>query len=302
MVIEVDVRRETVEKVLVDPLVRLKMVAGELDIPIVIRPWWGSRRALNRRVHTGCGGEAFVWEEIGQARCRTCFKDIPVLQTEIEQVPHTWEHPGVKYPEVQGGTVVFWEGSCACKRHNHRQTLEVKAVGPTAFLVRITAGLAGTNILVGVDDEHPFGTPVPRRITTVEEAFEWLMPKRVRDSIELGLVVKRQGDWFFFPTDREPLVSDYPSHERYDRVRGSGPRMYLRKAYQWALLVHNGMQTRHRAEEVVYHSFLGLNGQAPRVRGEVTAPDHPSLRLPTWHVGVRRRTLAGAGGMLAGED
>lgn len=301
MVTKVDYR-EVVNEVLTHPLVRLKMVAGELDIPIVIRPWWGSRRALNRRIHTGCGGDVFVWDDIGQARCRKCFKDIPVTATEIEQVPHTWEHPGVKYPEVQGGVVVFWEGSCACKRHNHRQTLEVKAVGPTAFLVRITAGLAGTNILVGVDDDHPFGTPVARRISTVEEAFEWLVPKRARDAREAGLDVKRQGDWFFIPIDREPLQDDEPSHTRYDRVWGSRPLLYVRELYQWAPLLYNRTQTRHRGEQVVYHSCLGCNGEVPRVRGEVTAPDHPSVQLDTWHLGLRRRTLPGAGGMLSGED
>lgn len=302
MVIEVR-PRDTVEvEVLVDPLVRLKMVAGELDIPIVIRPWRGSRRALNRRIHTGCGGDVFVWEEIGQARCRKCFKDIPVSATEIEQIPHTWEHPTVKYPEVQGGVVVFWQGPCGNKKHRHTQTLEVKAVGPTAFLVRIEAGGAGTNILVGVDDDHPFGTPVPRRITTVEEAFDWLAPKRVREAMVAGLDVKRQGDWFFVPADSLPIVDDRPSDHRYDRVRGAQPRIYRRKLYQWALLVYNGNQTRHRGEQVVYHTLLRFNGEVPRVRGDVTAPDHPTLHLETWHVGVRRRTLPGAGGMLVGED
>ena len=76
-----------------------------------------------------------------------------------------------------------------------------------AVLLRIhtTIGYLPTwrHFLVGQDSNNqaqPFITQVFRKLQTVEEAFESLMPKAVKKAKAKGLEVKRQGDWFFVPS------------------------------------------------------------------------------------------------------
>jgi len=48
-------------------------------------------------------------------------------------------------------------------------------------------------------------------------------------------------------------------------------------------------QTRHRGSTVVYQTLQGLPYPAPMVKGVVTAPNHPPLKLTGWHLGIRQR-------------
>ena len=132
-----------------------------------------------------------------------------------------------------------------------------------------------------MDGNSPYAIPVNRRLSTVKEAFDWLMPNLVRKAIEQGLDVKRQGDWFFFPADKPPKVCDYGS-QHYGIVTF--------KLYENHQLNYGGVQTRHVGEQVVYKHMLRLAYPAPFVRGDVTAPDHPTLHLGDWHIGVRTRS------------
>lgn len=279
---------ETRERIEIRPIT-LQELGEMIGLPIVVRPWWGSVRRWS--VHWLMRVEYYppgVIEEMQQA----------VKETE-RKVRLTWECPAQgrnqkKRPEVQNGVIVLWEGLCRFRppyrtrhgdQHVHAQTTEVKSVAHHAML--ITIGLSGSEaqFLLGVDGGTPYVIQVTRRLQTVKEAFEWLMPKIVREAIAQGLDVKRQGDWFFIPRDRPPASYGYCG-----RVYGSRPELKTNILYHGAALIFNGSQTRHHGGIVVYQTIQGVNGPAPLVKGNVKAPDHETLHLHGWHIGVRNRS------------
>ncbi len=289
-----------IEEVLEHPLVRLRLAADELGIPIDIRPWWGSRRETNRRLHTVCGDgdvfDAWDWErQIVRPWCHRCRRFLPEEEIKVVPMPHKWLCPRVKYPQVQGDTVIFWEGECGMRRstkgHNHRQSIELIDVGAHAFLVSLKTGIAGRNFLIGKDDGHPFATMIARRVITVQDAFDWLVPKLVREAYILGKEVKRQGDWFFILDKNDPLTRQNGGTMR---VVGSDPGLETNILYHDVHLIYNGVQTRHIGSMVVHKGLINTTYGAPRVKGEVRAPDHPTLTLESWHIGVRRRSGSGS--------
>lgn len=262
---------------------------GELlGIPIVVRPWWGSIRGTPGHLHG-------------------------------------WRCPGViKQPEVQNGVVVFWEGDCKQRysrhtygggaspwtrregltTHQHRQEVRVLSVGSTAILVHCWVHAEGhaapsrTRFLVGMDDGHPFVSPVLSRLETVDEAFAWLRPKMVREALDAGLEVKRQGDWFFVPYKRVLRSEGWPVDAR--KARAYRPPRWKRSVgwlrgplkmnvpYRNARLAMGAWTTRptrHIGQLVVYRSL-----PQPLVKGLVTSPDHPPVVLKDWHIAVRTRS------------
>jgi hypothetical protein len=55
---------------------------------------------------------------------------------------------------------------------------------------------------------NPFLVQVPENgtpITSINQAYDCLMPNEVKDAIANGKHVKRQGEWFFIPTETNPL-------------------------------------------------------------------------------------------------
>lgn len=269
--------------------------AGEqIGIKILIRPWWGSRRARNDRVHVDCNAvifDAYNFERhMVEPWCPNCRRHLSPREVRVERTRRIWLCPRVRYPQVQNGAVIVWEGDCGIRSHNHRQNIEVLDIDESALLLKLSAGAAGRNFLIGKDDGHPFATAVPRRVITVQDAFNWLVPKLIRQAYFLGREVKRQGDWYFIPgaepTTRPPHYSDLP-------VAGSNPTLYTNRLYQNVPLIYNGVQTRHTGETVVYKGLINTTYGAPRVKGEVRAPDHPTLTLEIWHIGVRRRSGTG---------
>jgi hypothetical protein len=157
------------------------------------------------------------------------------------------------------------------------------------MLIRITVSTYPSHFLIGMDDGQPFVTPVNRKPRTVQDAFDWLMPNKVREAYALGLDVKRQGDWFFIPTAREPQICR--------RVWNNAlPPMYSpfkqKTLYRGAPLIY-GARTRHTGGLVVYQTVAALAYHVPFVRGNVKAPNHPVLHLGTWHIAVRTRSTPG---------
>lgn len=281
-----------------------------LGIPITVRPWWGSRRQPSQ-LRT-------VKEEEVRVRARwTC--------------PSDGYSTRIKWPEIQRGRVVVWEGPChdhyGKRWHNHRQTLEVTAISQGALLLRVRASVGlGSHFLIGMDDARPYVMPVPLKVTTVQDAFEWLVPKPVREAIAAGLDVKRQGDWYFIPYDaRLPRVERWWTYgqladKRFPWPRtGDGLRKLLRQlvsskqlvdpqqnllryvqhmsagqlhlypfenvVFTHAPLIAGHVVTRHMVTEVIPRSYPW-----PLVRGRVTAPNHPPLKLRDWHIAVRNRS------------
>lgn len=281
--------------VLEHPLVHLHPAANELGILVDIRPWWGSRREPNHRQHTVCGDDDVfdAWDfdrHIIRTWCHRCRRFLPEDEIKVLPMPHKWLCPRVKYPQVQNGTVVFWEGECGMEGHNHCQSIELIDVGETALLVSLRTGIAGRNFLIGKDDGPPFATAIVRRVTTVQDAFDWLVPKLVREAYILGKEVKRQGDWFFIPTDEDPLNRRNGGSMQ---VFGSDPILATDTLYRDVHLIYNGVQTRHIGSMVVHRGLVNTCYGAPRVKGEVRAPDHPTMTLDSWHIGVRRRSSSG---------
>lgn len=246
----------------------LRELAQELGIPLVVRPWWGS-----------------------------------VRQQAFEAFPARWVCPAgysymqVKWPEVERGVVVMWEGRCrdhyGKRVHNHTQDIVVldADVAVQAMLVEVAVNSYGVRFLVGMDDAHPFVTHVLRRLSTVEEAFHWLVPLRVLVA-QISGDVPRQGDWFFIPHSRP--VNETEAEPCPPDAGGRDTRRNLEKnvIYSYAPLIQGwGDATRHIGERVIYRSHPW-----PLVRGYVSAPDHPPLHLSSWHEAVRTRSTPGGGG------
>jgi hypothetical protein len=66
---------------------------------------------------------------------------------------------------------------------------------------------------------NPFLVQVPENgtpITSISQAYDCLMPNEVKDAIAKGQHVKRQGEWFFIPTEVNPLaeIEKLTSEER----------------------------------------------------------------------------------------
>ena len=247
----------------------LRELGERLGIPIVVRKWWGSRRE-----YTLDRGLQWYW---------AC--------------PGGYTFNQSKRPEIQKGVVVFWEGACGKMRHNHRQIVEVIDSGEHALLAHVSASGPGSRFLVGIDDGHPFVAPVPSRLKTVDEAFDWLVPKMVWESQLLGRDVKRQGDWFFIPYER-PVRETRSRRFRVRPWRGTiRLGVEINVVYSQAPLVLGyGSVTRHIGERVIYRSY-----PQPLVKGIVTSPDHPPVVLESWHAAVRTRSTPsgnrdGAGG------
>lgn len=63
--------------------------------------------------------------------------------------------------------------------------------------------------LSGVDESGTnawrsyFLAELPYKVSSVEEAYNALKPEEVKQAERLGLEVKRQGEWFFIPVDKE---------------------------------------------------------------------------------------------------
>lgn len=245
---------------------KLEEMAEMLAIPLKVRPWWGVNRGRKRD-----GSQKWF-----------CSGGINCTQK--------------KYPEIQNGSVILWEGMCRClnrrrysykkARHTHSQDINIIAMSieMKAMLVAITthAGTA-TQFLIGIDEGSPYFVPVGKNIKTIEDAFGWLVPKPVKIAIIKGLSIKRQGDWFFIPSKSGPRriihkrYHEFPVHFNY--TRGI--------AYKDIPLIDDNVLTRHRAEEGSYMVSKLL------VRGTITAPNHEEIFLEGWHVAVRNIGLQG---------
>ncbi|MBA7623091.1 hypothetical protein ES703_30483 [subsurface metagenome] len=256
--------------------ISLEQLGEMVGIPIVVRPWWGSAREGST---SGAGG-------VSRWVCPGGHTGNQKRRPEVQNLAHVSLPPDLR--------IVLWEGACRLKTpyrtrygygHTHGQSIEVKSIGDRAMLVVIRLSSIPSLFLLGMDGEAPYAVQVPCRLNTTNEALDWLMPNIVRQAIEQGLEVKRQGDWYFIPRDRPPASYGY-----YSRVYGSRPELKTNTLYRGAALVFNCTQTRHTGGMVVYQTLQGVNGPAPLVKGNVRAPDHPTLKLEDWHTGVRNRS------------
>ena len=166
-----------------------------------------------------------------------------------------------------------------------------------AILLRVhtTNGYLPTwrHFLVGQDSNNmaqPFVTQVFRKLQTVEEAFDSLMPKAVKEARAKGLEVKRQGDWFFVPCGppQGPSCNMQQSVESpYRQPKQTLDPHILYDSYDDAtrhLVLDMGSEAlgNFTKGEIVYRA----SGHH-LVRGIVSAPDHENLYLKDWHAAYR---------------
>lgn len=280
----------------------LPELGAMVGVPIRMKPWWGSRREPDPLIHSVCGHH-LVTKRWGMGEwllsCLHCYRHVELSEVKTKRgsrkliCPAGFYYNEVRDPEIQKGQIVIWEGQCGKRGHKHSQDVEVRSVEMGAILLKITMGMNTRRFLIGVDDDHPYITQVNKNPNTVQEAFDWLTPIMVKRAIAAGLEVRRQGDWHFIPTDREPR-KDLEGDRLYFRSRAGN----LVQMFRTHFVYHNmqliyGDETRHRGQHVAYQTVFGLAHAAPLVKGRVTAPNHPPLHLPGWHIAVRNRGTNG---------
>ena len=170
--------------------------------------------------------------------------------------------------------------------------IQILDVGESALLVRFGSELGTQHFIFGKDGDRgqPFTTQVGKKARTVVDAFDFLMPKIVKDAIAQGLDVKRQGDWFFIPI-KEPRCKKSFNSEWHYGLDGRRTDTRLRHDtlyYDWRFI-----ETRHTVTGEIVYRCTGRH----YVRGTVHAPDHPPLVLRGngvnngWFLAVRRNSL-----------
>lgn len=170
--------------------------------------------------------------------------------------------------------------------------IQVLDVGENALLVRFGSELGTQQFIFGKDGDRgqPFMTQVGRRTKTLDDAFDSLMPKIVKEAIAQGLDVKRQGDWFFIPT-AEPRCKKSFDAEWYWSLEGRRIDTGLRPDVLYTDWRFH--ETRHTVQGEIIFRCTGRH----YVRGTVYAPDHPPLALRGndinngWFLAVRRNSL-----------
>jgi len=163
--------------------------------------------------------------------------------------------------------------------------LELIDVGESALLARFTASAGSKNeFIFGRDgDGQPFVTQVTTKIQTIADAFDYLMPRVVKEAIAQGLDVKRQGDWFFIPVPEPKTKHSYAPTFHFD-LEGIHRTSKIR---QGTLYYGSSFQeTRHTVDGQILYRAVGRHF----IQGHIHAPDHPPLWLlrETWHLAVRR--------------
>ncbi len=168
-------------------------------------------------------------------------------------------------PRVIDGTVVFDVGvGYRSNKHLHGQNAYVLDVVENMALVELRKfgdmfGAGLWHYLVGIDQGTPWIAHVPKTASTVAQAVQRLMPAAVRRAQLQGEEVKRQGDFFFVPTHREP---------------------------QGEILTSTALDDDHVADEMV-------RGKTTfHVRGCVRHGHHETLELGSiWHKAVRNNAI-----------
>lgn len=279
------------------PIRDVAEVGRIIGIPVVVRPWWGSRRHLFETVHVKCGKR--VMHDYRGWWCFDCGrvveKDVKVMRAK----PARWVCAAggsqrLKWPAVDGDKVIMWEGRCGAtyraaqkkrynsKTHVHRQDIEVLDYTATAMLVRISVNKHGLSFLIGRDDGRLFIHPVNRHQKTVAEAFDYMVPVPVFQAMMHGFDCPRQGDWFFVP--REFWHANPRPIKNVERRLRPWPGRKDAQSTMETGCIYSGAPlrtSRHVAEMLI--------GTYPfeMVKGTIEAPDHPPLKLEDWHCAVQ---------------
>ncbi len=162
----------------------------------------------------------------------------------------------------------------------------------------------GQRFLCGHDERDWFVAGIPEAVSTVRDAKRALMPPEVRrlagrvrpsaTTKRKNRVFKRQGEWFFVPTDREFPEEFVLHHEPLQRTAGSKPHIceeLVRSGGELVYLVDGGVYRqaqywKKRKEDALFslrRAETRVRNPEVYVRRSVRHPDHATLRLDCWH-------------------
>ncbi len=162
----------------------------------------------------------------------------------------------------------------------------------------------GSRFLCGHDERHWFVAPIAKAVSTVRAAKLALLPPAVWEQVknvspgELDVrrnaVFKRQGEWFFLPTNRTFIRPVIHKKEPIQRTARSKPHIceeLIRLGGKLVYIVNNKQYSREE--------FEGRKKSDPRfgsqgyrtmvanpevyVRGSVRHADHATIELEGWH-------------------
>lgn len=152
---------------------------------------------------------------------------------------------------------------------------------PTVFKI-------GEHYFLWGRDDQQFIAHLCEPVETVEQALESMKPEAAKTAEGAGSKVHRQGDLFFipFPTLQDSEVMEYDK-QCYVKIT---KELYNYKSGEYDLVPSKRLyrpeieKTRHKASEVGRYRGNGMpSGSVTVVRGKISHPEHPSIKLAKWH-------------------
>lgn len=162
----------------------------------------------------------------------------------------------------------------------------------------------GRRFLCGHDERHWFVAPIAGAVSTVRAAKQSLMPPLVWDQVRnlvpgevdnrRNAVFKRQGEWFFLPTNRTFHTPVIHRKEPLQRTAGSKPHICEELIREGGELVYIVSGRQYSEEEFKRHKKRDKNfarygfrtmlrNPNVYVRGNVRHEDHATIKLEGWH-------------------
>jgi hypothetical protein len=174
----------------------------------------------NRLIYVGrkfaWGHEVSRWgrDQVHEQRLLETWGAIPLPFTLFNEVPEmdVRDFSWVVKPKAE--TVISmevprWQGDHPQRRTRHFSGACVFAIGKDTYLFDIDRQeIQEHNIF------NPFLTKLPKRVSSIEEAYDVLIPDEVRKARAEGIEVKRQGEFFFIKySDDCPIRPDLTDEE-----------------------------------------------------------------------------------------
>ncbi len=162
----------------------------------------------------------------------------------------------------------------------------------------------GRRFLCGHDERHWFVSAIRGKVSTVRAAKQSLLPEAIWKQVKHlrpgevdnrhNTVFKRQGEWFFVPTNREVPKSLIHKNELLLRNIGSKPHIcqeIYREGGELVYIVGNKeMDEKEYAKRKKNDPYfdkgkLRTRARNPNVyaRGYVKHEDHATIKLECWH-------------------
>jgi len=162
----------------------------------------------------------------------------------------------------------------------------------------------GQRFLCGHDERHWFVAGIAGAVSTVSAAKQSLMPTEILEQVKTlppgevdnrrNVVFKRQGEWFFIPTQREFPETLIHKNEPLQRTAGSKPHICQELYRDGGELVYIVGNKEFTEDEFKKRKALDPNfdkggsrimRRNPRAyaRGYVRHEDHATIYLKEWH-------------------